>query len=52
MTSGLGSAVVPMKVYRGRARGSNVPWRPAHSWTGAMTDTPALEQWIASLPRR
>lgn len=40
---------VPMKVYRGRKRGSNVPAVPAHRWTGDMGDTDALRRWIASL---
>lgn len=50
LPSGIATAVVPMKVYRGRRRGANVPWTPAHLFTGDMTDTPALERWIAALP--
>lgn len=52
LPSGLASYGVPMKVYRGRARGSNVPWAPQHLYRGAMTDTAALEGWIVSLPER
>ena len=40
---------VPMKVYRGRPRGSNVPAVPRHAWTGSIADTPALQRWIAAL---
>lgn len=42
-------ARVPMKVYRGRARGSNQTVVPAHRWTGALSDTAGLERWIATL---
>lgn len=49
LPSGLGQAVVPMKVYRGRARGSNQPLEPVHPYKGDMRDTAALETWIASL---
>ncbi|RZJ44065.1 MAG: hypothetical protein EON86_04085 [Brevundimonas sp.] len=51
LPSGLGQAVVPMKVYRGRPRGSNQPWRPVHPFPGDISDTPALEAWIAGLER-
>lgn len=43
------TAVIPMKVYRGRARGSNVPATPDHVWTGALSDTAGIEAWIAGL---
>jgi hypothetical protein len=49
LPSGLARAVVPMKVYRGRPRGSNVPQMPAHRYTGDMRDTVAVERWIAGL---
>ena len=42
-------AHVPMKVYRGRARGNNVTAVPAHEWTGALSDTAGIEAWIAAL---
>lgn len=42
-------ARVPMKVYRGRARGNNEPARPAHVWPGALSDTAGIEAWIAGL---
>lgn len=42
-------ATVPMKVYRGRARGSNAPATPTHVWTGALSDTAGIEAWIAGL---
>jgi len=38
-----------MKVYRNRKRGSNVPAKPAHAYTGDMRDTARLERWIANL---
>jgi hypothetical protein len=43
------TAHVPMKVYRGRARGNNVTAVPAHEWTGALSDTAGIEAWIAAL---
>lgn len=43
------AANVPMKVYRGRARGNNVTWVPEHEWTGALADTEGLQAWIAGL---
>lgn len=49
LPSGLADAVVPMKVYRGRKRGSNVPATPRHPYRGDMRDTAALERWIAAL---
>jgi len=52
LPGGMGDALVPMKMYRGRPRGSNVPWVPAHRYIGDMRDTPALERWIAALPQR
>ena len=49
LPSGLADAVIPMKVYRNRKRGSNVPAKPAHAYTGDMRDTAQLERWIANL---
>ena len=49
LPSGLANAVFPMKVYRGRKRGSNVPAKPDHAYTGDMRDTDQIERWIASL---
>ena len=43
------TARVPMKVYRGRARGNNETWVPAHAWTGELSDTAGIEAWIAEL---
>lgn len=40
---------VPMKVYRGRPRGSNVPATPKYEWTGALGDTAGIRRWIAAL---
>ncbi|MBB4153312.1 hypothetical protein GGQ80_001214 [Sphingomonas jinjuensis] len=50
LPSRLATIAVPMKVYRGRERGSNVPQVPAHRYTGDMTDAAALEAWVATLP--
>lgn len=49
LPSGLASVGIPMKVYRGRKRGSNEPVKPRHRFAGDMSDTAALEKWIASL---
>jgi len=49
LPSGRVSANVPMKVYRGRARGNNETYVPDHEWTGALADTGGLEAWIARL---
>ncbi len=42
---------IPIKVYRGRARGHNQSLIPRHIYGGAVNDTPALERWVAALPR-
>jgi hypothetical protein len=47
--SGLSQWSVPMKVWRGRARGSNQPLVPVHRYDGDLADTAALERWIATL---
>jgi hypothetical protein len=49
LPSGIGGVSVPMKVYRGRPRGSNEPVVPTHVFAGDITDTAALERWIATL---
>lgn len=49
LPSGRVTARVPMKVYRGRARGNNETAVPAHAWIGAMGDTAGIEAWIAGL---
>lgn len=43
------TAYVPIKVYRGRARGSNVPATPVHRYDGALGDNAAVEAWLAGL---
>lgn len=43
------TARIPMKVYRGRARGNNETWVPAHAWTGELADTAGIEAWLAGL---
>lgn len=52
LPSGITSFSAPMKVFRGRARGSNVPAIPTHRFAGDIGDTSALEQWVATLPER
>jgi hypothetical protein len=52
LPSGEGALGWSMKVHRGRPRGHNQSYVPAHLWTGAMSDTPGLERWIAGLARR
>lgn len=51
LPSGLTGVSVPMKVYRDRPRGDNVPVVPVHRYAGDMRDTAALERWVAGLPR-
>ena len=46
LPSGLGFLGFSMKVYRGRVRGNNEPYRPARVWPGDIRDTAALEKWI------
>ncbi|MFA6114433.1 MAG: S41 family peptidase [Sphingomonas sp.] len=52
LPSGVSRLSVPMKVYRGRKRGSNVPLDPVHAFPGNLRDTAALEAWVATLPER
>lgn len=49
LPSRLAAFSIPMKVYRGRPRGANQPYRPAHKYSGDMRDREALEAWILSL---
>lgn len=49
LPSGLTAVSIPMKVYRDRARGSNVPVVPVHRFDGDIADTAALEAWVAGL---
>lgn len=52
LPSGLATVGIPMKVYRGRARGGNQPVRPRYAYTGDMRDTEALERWVTgTLPK-
>lgn len=52
LPSGITAVSMPMKVYRGRKRGSNVPAVPVHRFAGDIGDTKALEQWVVTLPER
>lgn len=47
--SGLARLWIPMKVWRGRARGNNEPQRPTHLFDGDMTDQAALHAWVRTL---
>jgi len=38
-----------MKVYRGRMRRSNEPYRPTHQWNGNSWDTKELQDWVLEL---
>ncbi len=49
LPSGLASLGIPMKVYRGRARGNNETHQPQHLFDGNMTDDAALLAWIREL---
>jgi hypothetical protein len=49
LPSGFASLSIPMKVYRGRPRGANEPYRPAHQLDERMSDTAALERRILAL---
>jgi hypothetical protein len=49
LPGGLTGVSMPMKVYRGRPRGSNEPVVPEYSFGGDIGDTAALERWIATL---
>lgn len=50
LPSGLTRIAVPMKVYRGRPRGPNVPVKPDYAYPGDLRDTAGLARWIATLP--
>ena len=52
LPSRITSVSMPMKVYRGRQRGSNEPAIPRHRFAGDIGDTQALETWVATLPER
>lgn len=56
LPSGLGRLGFSMKVYRGRVRGHNEAYIPAHVFPGDLTDTAAVEAWLLALftpsPRR
>lgn len=51
LPAGIASLEMPMKVYRNRARGNNVPWTPTYPYGGDMRDTSALRTWVRDLPR-
>jgi hypothetical protein len=52
LPSGFGRAVVPMKVYRGRKRGSNVPLTPAYVYPKSLDDTRSVEIWVEDVVRQ
>ncbi len=49
LPSGLAKVWIPMKVYRGRARGNNEPQIPAHIYDGDLKDEAALQAWVRAL---
>lgn len=52
LPSGAAKLGVPIKVYRNRPRGHNVPYVPRHRYDGDVGDTAALEQWLTGLVAR
>jgi hypothetical protein len=49
LPSGIAGVSLPMKVYRGRPRGSNEPVTPVHRFDADIADTAELERWIMTL---
>lgn len=49
LPSGRVTARIPIKVYRGRARGDNQTVVPDHPWSGDLSDTAGLESLIGRL---
>lgn len=49
LPSGFGRAIVPMKIYRGRKRGSNVPLTPTYVFRDSLADTQSLERWVQAV---
>lgn len=47
LTSRLVRISAPMKIYRGRIRGSNQPLVPDRRYGGDLRDTAALEAWVS-----
>ncbi len=52
LPSGRASLLYPMKVYRNRARGANVAYRPAIVWPGGAMTEDAVARWIDTFPIR
>ena len=50
LPGGLSRIGLPMKVYRGRRRGNNEPYVPAHPFPDGPLDDAALEAWVRTLP--
>ena len=50
LPSGMATTYMPMKVWRGRPRGSNVPAIPKYKFEGDMRNTAALQSWVRALP--
>lgn len=49
LPAGVGAFSMPMKFYSGRTRGSNEPVTPRYRFDGDISDTAALEAWVATL---
>ncbi|MFN0062828.1 MAG: S41 family peptidase [Myxococcaceae bacterium] len=49
LPSGISRLGLPMKVYRGRSRGHNVPLIPSHRYEGDISDTGSLETWLSTV---
>ena len=49
LPSGATKLGLPVKVYRKRPRGHNVPYVPRFRYEGDFSDGAALEQWLLGL---
>ena len=51
LPSGHATLEFPIKLYRNRERLAGESHIPARAWSGEISDTPALEHWVAALSR-
>ncbi len=49
LPSGLAGGILPMKVHRNRARGSNEAVIPVHTYSGDIAETAEVQAWVADL---
>ena len=50
LPSGHATLLYAMKVYRHRARGANVAYRPAIPWPGGIMTDESVVRWVDGLP--